>query len=159
MLFENHDASNGAFLVDPVLTHRALPPYPGCAHDRLLCKDLGTFATLRDRDVVAIERGSNEIRVTWPPASEPRLLVVTEMHRPAWKATAGGQTLTPRSVYGGFIGVLTPAGVSSVQLRYRPDAIVAASIACYAALIVSLAVLVGTGRRNHHVESDRAVPQ
>ncbi len=147
VLFENVDAGPGAFLVDPSYTDRVLPTYAGCGHDRVLCRDVGALNALRDRDVTRIERGVNEIRLTWPSVATPRVLIVTEMYRPAWTAVSGSESLRTRIVYGGFIGVSLPPGTSSVHLRYRPRTIIAASIVCYGALALALLALAIPWRR------------
>jgi Bacterial membrane protein YfhO len=146
VLFENADAGPGAFLMEPVRAATTLEPYPGCAHDRLLCRDVGRLKALRDRDVTTMEGSFNELRLTWESIPQPRVLVVTQMYRPSWTATSGNRHLEIVEVFGGFIGVSVPPGVSSVELRYRPTAIVVATLGCYASLILAALALVLTRR-------------
>ena len=102
---------------------------------------------IRDRDAVLVERDSNEIRAVFRPVSPPRVLIVTEMYRRDWTATAGSDPLPVIEVYGGFIGVPLRPGVTSVTLRYRPRGIVAATILGYGAVAIALGVLAMTHAR------------
>jgi hypothetical protein len=146
-LFENADAWPGAFLVPAEFGDAQLPRLPGCAHDRLLCRDLSAIAAHRDTAPVTMTRHHDEITVRWNAAGAARVLVVTEMFRPEWLAYADGRRLATRVMYGGLIGVPLPAGVREVRLHYSPNIMIAVT---WGALIAIIGGFVGavTGNRS-----------
>jgi uncharacterized membrane protein YfhO len=54
------------------------------------------------------------------PADRPRLLFVSSIHRPEWRATSGGRALNIEPVAGAFLGVTVPPGVEEVELAFVP---------------------------------------
>jgi hypothetical protein len=141
LLFENTDAWEGAFLIDPAKLPAALPRLAECPHDRLLCRDLGALAEYRDRVDVTVERGGNAIDVRWTAGSEPRVLILSEMYRAEWTVTAGDVELQPRAFYSGLLGVALPPQVSSARFTYRPRGLMAATTVSVATIVAALAAL------------------
>jgi hypothetical protein len=142
VMYENREASAGAVLLAGTAPARALPVFEGCDNDRILCRDLTALADHHPRGKVDVARGPNQIRVAWSPAEAPAMLVVAEMFRPGWIATSGDRTLTPRSVYGGLIGVPLPIGAIEVRLLYRPVAPRVAVVVCCLGMIAAIALVV-----------------
>jgi hypothetical protein len=120
VLFENADAWPGAFLLEPSFSGEELPVVPGCDHDRLTCRDFSPLLAHRDPASIEVTRAADHIRIALGQTSETPILVVSEMFRPGWVATAGDQTLPTRAMFGGLIGVPLPAGTRAVTLAYRP---------------------------------------
>jgi hypothetical protein len=147
ILYENADAWPGAFLIPAAFGDEELPVLPGCAHNRVLCRDLAPVGVHRDTMPLTIVRHGNGIRVRWNATREPRILVVTEMFRPEWIATADGRPAATRRMYGALLGVPLPAGVGDVRLEYRPAALVTATVASYVALLMGLALALPGFRR------------
>ena len=138
VLHENHDAWPGAFLMPSSFGDEELPILPACPHDRLLCRDLSPIATHRDPRPVTIVREKNTIHARWHPTSEPRILVVTEMFRPAWRAYTQDRAVPTRPMYGGLVGLPLPAGVGEVRLEYRSTLMLMATVVSCAALAAGL---------------------
>lgn len=135
VLHVNQDAWPGAFLVPPSFGDEELPILPACPHDRLLCRDLSPIATHRDARPITVVRDGTTIHVRWTPTPEPRILVVTDMFRPAWRAYAHDRPVATRQMYGALIGIPLPAGIGEVRLEYRPRSIFLATILSYVVLV------------------------
>jgi uncharacterized membrane protein YfhO len=145
-LYENADASPGAVVVDPSVAETDLPVYDGCENERVLCRDFASVADHRRGGAVAVTHRPNEIRVGLESVNTPAMLVVAEMFRRGWSAASATQALTPRSVYGGLIGVPLPAGTTEVRLTYRPLAPRAAALARGIGLLVGIGLIAGLFR-------------
>jgi len=148
LLYENADASPGAFVV--AAQPRELPvlqPYPPCIHDRFLCKDLTPLARLRRQDRFDITRRGSRIEIDIDAGTTPRVLVLVEMFRPEWTATSGRRGLETLSVGPGLLGVMLPTDVTSIRLDYRAPMFVAASVLAWSVLAVGLAILLSRPRR------------
>mgnify|MGYP000206046379 FL=1 len=66
--------------------------------------------------------GAARMTLSWEPASEPGLLVVTEAWAPGWRARlSDGTAVRPVRVGGAAIGVPVGASISGADLYYRPD--------------------------------------
>lgn len=115
---------------------------PGCPNDSVLCTDLAPLAERRSTDRLLIDHRNGRIDVRLFQADEPRLLVVSQMFRSDWVASADGSSLTTLPVFGGLIGVRVPPGVSSVQLQYRPVMVMLATALAWCTLITGFAALI-----------------
>jgi hypothetical protein len=146
VLYENAGAWPGAFTTDAASESLAAPRLSGCAHDRLLCLDLAPLASRRLPGTVQVRGEHGSLDVQLAEAATPRLLVVTQMFRPEWQASADGVSLTTVAVSGGLLGVRVPAGSTAVQLRYRPLGIMAATLLAWLTLIGGVVVLLASAR-------------
>lgn len=142
VLYENSNPWPDAFVLDSAAEH--IPPVrlPGCGNDRVLCTDLAPLAERRSTDGLLIRHRNGRIDVRLFPADEPRLLVISQMFRLDWVASADGSRLTTVPVFGGLIGVRVPPGTSSVQLRYRPVMVMLATALAWCTLVVGPAALI-----------------
>ena len=83
------------------------------------------------------------------PGAGVRLLATSILGPAGWRARAnGGRLLSELTVDGAFLGVVVPAGVSRVELVYRPPGLVAGTVLGILALLAVLALAV-VGRRGH----------
>lgn len=122
-----------------------LPALPDCRQAGLLCRDFSPVAASADPRVQLTRRhGSLDVR--FDASSEPRVLVLPEMFRPAWTARAGSRTLDVVDAWHGLLAVRVPAGVGDVALRYRPRLVMAATAA--SALAIAAAILTLAWRRS-----------
>jgi hypothetical protein len=82
------------------------------------------------------------------PGAGLRLLATSIPEPAGWRARAadGGRPLAVLTVNGAFLGVVVPAGVSRVELAYRPPGLVAGTVLALLALLVVLALTVAGGR-------------
>jgi hypothetical protein len=71
-------------------------------------------------------------------ASNPGLLVVTDLHYPGWIAEEGGRRLPILAADGWFRAVALPAGTHRVVFRYRPISFYAGSAVSAAGLLTVL---------------------
>ena len=55
-----------------------------------------------------------------PPSDQERLLFISAMYRPEWRATAATGPLTVRPVANAFLGVTIPAGITDVTVEFTP---------------------------------------
>lgn len=111
-------------------------PDPSCGHDRFMCADLSPLhAAIGEDPVGPIEVAGGTISFAVEPAGTQRLFLVNTWYRPEWSAVDAGPAVLP--VGGQLIGVLVPAGATSVTLRYLPSIL----MACY--LIGTLVIVAG----------------
>jgi hypothetical protein len=81
------------------------------------------------------------------PGGGLRLLATSIQGPTGWHArAAGGARLAELTVDGAFLGVVVPAGVSRVELVYRPPGLVAGTALALLALLVIIALAVRGGR-------------
>lgn len=81
------------------------------------------------------------------PGSGLRLLATSIQGPAGWHArAAGGARLADLTVDGAFLGVVVPAGVSRVELAYRPPGLVAGTALALLALLVVIALAVRGGK-------------
>lgn len=142
VLYENGNPWPDAFVLDSQAERFSPARLPGCANDRLLCADLAPLAKRRSTERLLIRQRDGRIDVRLFPADEPRLLVISQMFRRDWVASAAGGRLTTVPVLGGLIGVRVPPGISSVQLRYRPVMVMLATALAWSTLIAGFAALI-----------------
>jgi hypothetical protein len=158
-LYENPDAAPGAFLVDAAAEWIPRMRFPGCENDRLLCTDLTRLGERRLDEYVTVIMSNGTADVSWPAADQPRLLVVSQMFRPDWKASSAGRRLQVVPIAGALLGVRVPPGVSAVQLRYRPlPLMIAYAIACSTIAAAFLVLITAAVMRRASVSSG-AVPR
>ncbi len=151
VLYENSNPWPDAFVLDSAAEQIPLVRLPGCSNDLVLCTDLAPLAERRSTDGLLIRHRNGRIDVRLFPADEPRLLVISQMFRLDWVASADGSRLTTVPAFGGLIGVRVPPGIDSVQLRYRPVMVMAATALAWCTLIAGFAALIvlrRAGRRS-----------
>jgi hypothetical protein len=81
------------------------------------------------------------------PGSGERLLATSQPGPAGWRATAGGRRLATLTVNGAFLGVVVPAGVEGVELRYLPPGLLAGAALCVLGLCVAAVLAVADRRR------------
>jgi hypothetical protein len=142
VLYENRDAWPEAFVLDAAAEELALPPLPNCNQRGLLCTDWTQLAERRSTDPLVIRSQGGRARVRLFPGNEPRLLIVSQMFRRDWVASAGTDRLTTIRVFGGLLGIRVPPGIDSVDLHYRPLSVMAATALAWGTLAVGIGALV-----------------
>jgi|GEM_PF-682866 len=92
------------------------------------------------------------------PGSGLRLLATSIQGPVGWRArAAGGARLAELTVNGAFLGVLVPAGVSRVELVYRPPGLLAGTALALLALAILIALAAkGREQRGRHQRLVRA---
>jgi len=141
VLYENDDASTGAILVDGAADTVHAPRFADCPNDRLLCRDFSIVAGLQPA-AVSIVRSEGALRVTFNRLEAPRPLVIAEMFRPDWTASAGDQHLSTFAFFDSLLAVRVPIGAASVHLAYRPRFMYVASLGALAAIAGSLLAMI-----------------
>jgi len=116
-LYENTDAWPEAFFVESIPTDR-VPRLSTCPHDRFMCADFSRYDLRRRMDPLTIERVHDGLRLTFPAASTPRHLVVTQWYRPEWAVTEGRGRIIRAAEQ--LIGVSVEPGQQAITVRYRP---------------------------------------
>jgi hypothetical protein len=130
-----------------------LPPRPGCTEPGLLCADFSPVASLRVPGAIRGERWSGTtLDVDLAPSSARRVLMVSQLYRPGWRARlSNGNEVHGYRLLGGFTGFDIPAGASSARVSYRPTARIALTVLTWATLLgaaTSIAALWVAGRRH-----------
>jgi hypothetical protein len=150
VLYENSDPWPDAFVINEGPEPIDLAARDGCDNQRLLCRDFSPLVRRRSSDDLQVTNRDGRIDIQLSSrADAPRLLVVSQMFRPDWVATADGLRLVPLSVFGGLLGVRVPPGITSVRLRYWPVAVVRATALAWCVLLGGVSLLVifrGTAR-------------
>ncbi|HXJ66002.1 MAG TPA: hypothetical protein VNN79_19760, partial [Actinomycetota bacterium] len=71
------------------------------------------------------------------------VLMLSQLHRPGWQAhLSNGRTVNGYELFGGLTGFDLPAGVTSAEISFRPTARMALAYTAWAAILVSLGLLV-----------------
>lgn len=91
----------------------------------------------------ATRRSPNELRIATRTA-EPRLLLVSEMHFPGWRAYVDGVEAPIYRANYLFRGVVVPAGHHVVTFLYRPSSVIVGTIVSALALLFVGVLLVST---------------
>lgn len=134
-VYRNEDAWPGAAFVDEHVGEIRLARMTGCPHDRVFCADFAPVAAARRADApVVVSRSESAIRLAFPPAAEPRTLLVAEMYRPGWRARADAGVLPVEPLLGALIGITVPVDVGALDLVYRPGPLAALTVVAWAAL-------------------------
>ena len=141
VLYENDDAWTGAILVGANAETTHVPLLADCPNDRLLCHDLSSVSNPQPT-AVAIVRSEGAIDVNFDPLEAPRTLVIAEMFRPGWTASAAGQHPSTFAFLGSLLAVRVPAGAASVHLAYRPRFMYAATLGALVAIAASLLAVI-----------------
>lgn len=124
VVYENEDAWSPAWFALPEVSAGSLPSVAECGHDRLLCADASGLPAIKTGNAWA-DFAAGGMDVRFAPTSEPRLLVITQMYRPGWRAEGlreGGERvpLTTGEALGILTAVEIPVDVVAVSLRYLP---------------------------------------
>jgi len=142
VLYENPDASPGGFAIHgDERTIGELPLYPGCSHQRLLCRDLGALTRRHSPLGIEVKRQEGHIEILLDSDPLPRLVILAEMFRPAWKATVAGVEVSTVSVGPGLLGVNLPPESTAVRLEYRPTLLKATTVLAWIVLAGGLMAL------------------
>ncbi|MDA8016386.1 MAG: YfhO family protein [Thermoanaerobaculia bacterium] len=65
------------------------------------------------------------VELELPEGIPPCAVLATSIpHAPGWRARADGEDLSVVTIHGGYVGVVLPAGVSNLMLRYVPKGFV-----------------------------------
>ena len=139
-VYENTDAWADAFLLDdaPAPT---VPMMTGCENDRLLCRDLTSLAQRRSTARTTVVASDGAIDVTFVPGNRPATLVTNQMFRPDWIGSVDGRSVGTTPAAGGLLAIEVPAGTTSVQFRYRPTVVIAATFTAWIGLLAGVTAL------------------
>jgi hypothetical protein len=121
VVLANRDAWPSGVLMDPAARSLALPRRGRCSHDAALCRDYGAFGALRQPEWLSIAADVGRYTVSVKPSERERLLFISALYRPEWKATANGRELRIDPVANAFLGVTLPPGVTDVDVRFVPS--------------------------------------
>ena len=131
-----------AVLLDSMAQAAPLPFRRGCPHRGALCRDYGALAAARLPEPVQLSVGGGRYTARLAPADRERLLFLSVLDRPEWQVTARAGPLRIVPIADAFVGVLVPAGVDEVDLRFVPRVRIA--LAWFSGGILTL-LLVGVG--------------
>jgi hypothetical protein len=120
VLLGNPDAWPQAVLMEPDAYRVALPVRAGCGHQAALCRDYAALARIRLAGDVALSASNGRYVAHFPAAQRERLLFISALYRPEWKATAARGALPVHVVAGAFLGVTVPPNVTDVTVAYVP---------------------------------------
>jgi hypothetical protein len=76
----------------------------------------GVFDTSGD---ISVEEGADRLDVTFPPSTQPRLLVLNELYKQGWSASTAGEELAVYPTNVVMRGVLVPVGATQVTFVYH----------------------------------------
>jgi hypothetical protein len=85
--------------------------------------------------VVITQRGANRMALT-TDTTAPRLLVLSEMYYPGWRATVDGAETAIYQTNYLFRGIVVPAGRHQVEFAYRPASVAIGAAISFAALVL-----------------------
>jgi len=120
VVLANAEAWPQAVLLRPDAYALELPGHAGCKRTGALCRDYGPLSRMRLDGNVALQVSNGRYVAHIPPSDQERLLFISAMYRPEWRATAATGPLTVRPVANAFLGVTIPAGITDVTVEFTP---------------------------------------
>jgi len=81
---------------------------------------LGATVQVVDDGNVGLQVSNGRYVAHMPPSDQERLLFISAMYRPEWRATAADKTLTVHPIANAFLGVTVPAGITDVTVQFTP---------------------------------------
>jgi hypothetical protein len=142
LLLANEDAWPKAVLLDSAAQTVPLPFRGGCPNRGALCRDYGALAAARLPEPVQLSVAGGRYTARLAPSDRERLLFLSVLDRPEWQVTARAGPLRIVPIADAFVGVLVPAGVDEVELRFVPRVRIA--LAWFSGGVLTL-LLVGVG--------------
>ncbi|OSM02419.1 hypothetical protein [Magnetofaba australis] len=147
-------ATQLAFFSDDAQWDQPLPVKPGCAHDRLMCRNYTQAMRHRQAAPVTSEFNPSQYRLRFAAAEAPRQLVVATPARDGWRVVdQTGSPLATQPVYGGLLGIQVPAGTTQANLVYKPTVIIALTTLSASLLVALAALLIMMAWRRSRAES------
>ena len=147
VVLANADAWPQAVLLQHDAYTVQLPVHAGCKHAGALCRDYGPLARMRLDGNVGLQVSNGRYVVHMPPSEQERLLFISAMYRPEWRATAADKTLTVHPIANAFLGVTVPAGITDVTVQFTPRVQIALTWFSNLVLLGSLAAAFVVRRR------------
>ena len=121
-IYKNSDSWPLVSILDKQAAEMALQIRPGCAHDRVTCRDFDALKKLRDPSPVRTTMRNGRFHAQLTAQKSVKIAFVSQMYRPGWQAVSGGgDALDVFPIFGGFVGVALPAGTTNFEFRYSPD--------------------------------------
>jgi hypothetical protein len=120
VLLANADAWPQAVLLQHDAYRVQLAVHPGCDRMGALCLDYEPLSRMRLEDPVALQVSNGRYVAHFPPSDEERLLFISAMYRPEWRAAAATGPLTIHPIANAFLGITVPAGTTDVTVAFTP---------------------------------------
>jgi hypothetical protein len=120
LMLANENAWPKAVLIDSKVETAALPFRRGCPHRGALCRDYTALAASRLPERVRLAAADGRYSARFAPSDRERLLFLSVLYRPEWRATAAAETLRVVPIADAFVGVIVSPGMEQVELRFVP---------------------------------------
>jgi len=121
VVLANADAWPEAVLLPRDAFKLELPIHPGCAHSGAMCRDYEPLSRMRLNGRVALQVSNGRYVAQLPPSDQERVLFISAMYRPEWRAAAATGPLTIRPIADAFLGVTVPPGITDVTVEFTPS--------------------------------------
>jgi hypothetical protein len=117
---------------------------PDCAIPGLLCDNLSPIVPLRRPAGVTAQRwNGTTLDVGLAASPRPRVLMVSQMYRPGWRAKlSDGRTIAGYRLFGGVTGFDIPPGVRSAEISFHPTGRIVFAALSWAAVLLSAVFLI-----------------
>jgi hypothetical protein len=120
MVLANADAWPHAVLLRHDAYALQLPIRAGCEHTGALCREYAPLSQMRLADDVALQVSNGRYVAHFAPSDQERVLFISAMYRPEWRAMAAAGPLPVHPVANAFLGVTVPPGVTEVTVAFTP---------------------------------------
>ena len=120
VLLANADAWPPAVLLrgDAYTTH--LPVRTGCERTGALCRDYEPLSQMRIDGDVTLHATNGTYVAHVPPSDQERVLFISAMYRPEWRAAGPTGPLPVHAIADAFLGVTVPPGTTDITVEYTP---------------------------------------
>jgi len=142
LVLANEDAWPQGVLLDSAAPAAALPFRRGCPHRGALCRDYTALVASRLPEPVRLASADGRYTARFAPSDRERLLFLSVLYRPEWRAAAPTGALRVVPIADAFVSVTVPPGVEEVDLRFVPRVRIA--LAWFSGGILTL-LLAGVG--------------
>ena len=147
MLLANPHAWPRAVLLRQGAEQVTLARRPACEHQAALCRDFTPLEERRLPDQVRLVEDDGHYTASFPASRDSRVLFVSAMYRPEWRASSPAGPLRVEPAADAFLSVIVPPGVEQADIRFTPRARVLLSWVAYGTMLTLLAaVCAGTWR-------------
>jgi hypothetical protein len=152
VLVANADAWPQAVLLQADAYRIQLPVHPGCDQIGALCLDYEPLSRTRLDERVALQASNGRYVAHFPTSDRERLLFISAMYRPEWKAAAATGPLPIHPIANAFLGITVPPGTTDVTVAFTPRTQIALTWFSNLVLFGSVATLfLGRRRRRDRV--------
>lgn len=120
VLLHNSDAWKKSILLNNDVIDQKINYRSNCGHKGFLCADVEPLIEHLITSDVNLSGGNGNVELSIAPQNENVVIGLSTMYRSEWEAYSNGKQLNVFPLFGAFIGIEVPPGVTNINLDYLP---------------------------------------